>query len=102
MGAADQRKGSREVTERRRPDDHPGEEGFLRVTGDETDQAEPGAAMPPRDRGLGTDVPTAEKQDSGFFGAGPNDGPGDDNLARESEPGYQDDKWDRGTKMPRG
>lgn len=39
--------------------------------------------------------------DSGFFGVGSNEGEGNDNLERETTPGYQADKWDRGTIMPR-
>ena len=39
--------------------------------------------------------------DSGFFGVGSNEGEGDDNRERETEPGYQRDKGDRGTIMPR-
>jgi len=38
--------------------------------------------------------------DSGFFGVGSNEGEGNDNLERETTPGYQSDKGDRGTIMP--
>lgn len=38
--------------------------------------------------------------DSGFYGAGSNEGAGNDNLERETTPGYQADKADRGTIMP--
>ena len=88
------------MSERQRPENHSGEEGFLRVTGEETRHPDSETAARPHDRGLGTDVPDEEKQDSGFFGAGYNQGPDDDNFARETSPGYQGDKWDRGTEMP--
>lgn len=92
------------MTKPDRHDNHPGEERFLTDAGD-SEAIEPGTAeacnAPRRARGLGTDIPTEEKKDSGFFGAGDNEGDGDDNLARETEPGYQADKWDRGTIMPR-
>jgi hypothetical protein len=39
--------------------------------------------------------------DSGFYGAGSNEGEGNDNLERETTPGFQKDKWERGTLMPR-
>ena len=39
--------------------------------------------------------------DSGFFGVGSNEGQSDDNEVRETEPGFQRDKGDRGTIMPR-
>lgn len=39
--------------------------------------------------------------DSGYFGVGSNEGEGDDNEVRETEPGYQSKKHDRGTIMPR-
>jgi|GEM_PF-6665907 len=85
-------------------EDHPGEEGYLIDSGD-SDAIVPGSDeehnAPRRARGLGTDVPDEEKQDSGFYGVGSNDGIHDDNLARETTPGYQSDKWDRGTIMPR-
>ncbi len=85
-------------------EDHPGEERYLTDSGrsnpvDEGTEEE--LTAPPRDRGLGTAIPDEEKKDSGFFGVGSNHGDGDDNLARETEPGYQGDKWDRGTIMPR-
>jgi hypothetical protein len=91
------------MREKRRRDDHTGEERFLTDPGSSTtvnpdDEAE---KAPRRARGLGTNVPDDEKNDSGFFGAGDNDDMGDDNLARETEPGYQADKWDRGTIVPR-
>jgi hypothetical protein len=37
---------------------------------------------------------------SGYFGAGSNEGEGNDNLERETTPGFQADKWERGTIMP--
>ena len=92
------------MSKRNQPQNHPGEEHFLTDSGD-SDAIEPGTDeernAPRRERGLGTDVPAEEKKDSGFFGVGSNEGEGDDNLARETEPGYQGDKWDRGTIMPR-
>jgi hypothetical protein len=92
------------MTDNERRDNHPGEEGFLIDQGD-SDAIAPGTEeeqlAPRRARGLGTDVPDSEKKDSGFFGAGNNDGENDDNLVRETTPGYQADKWDRGTIMPR-
>ncbi len=92
------------MTDRKQQQNHPGEERFLTDSGD-SNAIEPGTEAeqiaPRRARGLGTDVPPEENKDSGFFGAGDNDGDGDDNLARETEPGYQGDKWERGTIMPR-
>lgn len=92
------------MTDEQRRNNHPGEEHFLTEPGDSdavderTDEIRKAGD---RDRGLGTAIPPEEKKDSGFFGAGSNEGIGDDNLARETEPGYQGDKWDRGTIMPR-
>jgi hypothetical protein len=40
-------------------------------------------------------------KDSGFYGSGSNAALGDDNSARETTPGFQQDKWERGTLMPR-
>jgi hypothetical protein len=40
-------------------------------------------------------------KDSGFYGSGTNLELGDDNSARETTPGFQQDKWERGTLMPR-
>lgn len=92
------------MTNHERRENHPGEEGFLIDQGD-SDAIMPGTIeeqkAPRRARGLGTDVPDVEKKDSGFFGVGNNDGKNDDNLARETTPGYQADKGDRGTIMPR-
>jgi hypothetical protein len=94
----------RQVTNRNRQQNHPGEERYVADSGD-SDAIEPGTSeeleAPRRARGLGTDGPPEEKKDSGFFGVGDNEGDGDDNLARETEPGYQRDKWKRGTIMPR-
>lgn len=39
--------------------------------------------------------------DSGTFGVGSNEGEGDDNQVRNTEPGFQRDKGERGTIMPR-
>ena len=39
--------------------------------------------------------------DSGRFGVGSNAGEGNDDLERETTPGFQADKWERGTIMPR-
>lgn len=92
------------MTKHDRQEDHPGEERYVTDFGD-SDTIEPGTGeerkAPRRARGLGTVVPAEEKKDSGFFGVGNNEGDGDDNLARETEPGYQSDKWERGTIMPR-
>lgn len=80
-------------------EDHLGEEAY-RAPADGA-VATAADSVPKRDRGLGTDVPDDEKKDSGFYGAGNNDGVNDDNLARETTPGYQADKGERGTIMPR-
>jgi hypothetical protein len=93
------------MTRRQHGDNHPGEERFLTDRG-ESDAIEPGTdderTAPRRARGLGTAIPPEEKKDSGYFGAGrDNEGKDDDNLARETTPGYQADKGDKGTQMPR-
>ena len=73
---------------------HPGEERFLTDAGGSADHPRPSSGT----RAVNSDAPTP---DSGFFGVGSSAAAGDDNDARETEPGYQDDKWDRGTVMPR-
>lgn len=85
------------------PEQHEGEERYFNSPGEgvSDDVGQSIGAMPEPDRGLGPNVPEEEKKDSGFFGAGSNAGEQDDNLARETTPGYQADKWDRGTIMPR-
>jgi hypothetical protein len=87
------------MTDRNRPANHPGEENYR--TSAPGHVAEPGEATPPRDRGLGYDLPFEEENDSGFHGAGSNEGLADDNVVRDTTPGYQGDKHDRGTVMPR-
>lgn len=58
-----------------------------------------GASAEGRDVRHGNDY--TGSPDSGFLGAGSNEGEGNDNLERETTPGYQEDKWKRGTIMPR-
>jgi hypothetical protein len=79
-----------------------GEPEYLTSTGTQESDALTGAEGQdrPHTRGLGSDR-GEERADSGFFGVGSNDDEGDDNLARETTPGYQADKADRGTIMPR-
>jgi len=84
------------------PEEHSGEEGFLTSPGERGESertASPDVSeVSPRDVRHGNDY-TADP-DAGFFGVGSNEGEGNDNLERETTPGFQEDKWERGTIMP--
>lgn len=59
----------------------------------------------PGEAGTGRDATTSphaqpDDPDAGFFGVDSGDEESD-NAARQTTPGYQSDKWDRGTIMPR-
>jgi hypothetical protein len=84
------------------PATDPGNPDFLTSTG--TDDA--GEERPPQRAHESSQRARAQRQetdarqaDAGYFGAGSNDSLGDDSE-RETTPGYQGDKHDRGTIVP--